>query len=165
MGELMDGHRHINQYLDGRMSPDERARFEAELANSPELAAELADTRQALELLRALPLPAAPDDLTDRIMGRVRALPRPTRPSLADWLSLHLRRPAAFALAGAMTVLIALAGANLIGEPGDGPLLVVSGTRQVRLSRSDNQFVTDCLADYQQVAVASVPTRPPAHEE
>ncbi|MBI5833813.1 MAG: hypothetical protein HZB16_16090 [Armatimonadetes bacterium] len=161
----MDGLRHINQYLDGRMGPDERERFEAELANSPELAAEVASTREAIELLRALPLAAAPDDLTDRIMGSVRALPRPVRPSLMDALSLQLRRPAVVAFAGAMTVVMALLGANLVGGPGDEPVVVINGGNQVRLSNSDSQFVNDCLADYQVVAVSSVPSRPPAREE
>jgi len=147
------------------MSPDERERFEAELASSPALAAEVANTREAIDLLRAMPLASAPDDLTDRIMGRVRALPRPLRASLADWCSLHLRRPAVFALAGAMTVVVALVGANLVGGPGESSAPLIMRGGQVRLSSSDSQFVSDCLADYQVVAVAATPRRPPLREE
>jgi len=161
----MDGLRHINQYIDGRMSPDERERFEAAMADSRELAAEVERTREALDLLRALPLAAAPDDLTARIMGDVRRRPLPLRPSLADWFSLYLRRPAVVAFAGAMTVVVALVGANLLGGPGETAAPLMTRSSQVRLSSSDSQFVSDCLADYQVVSVTSVPRRPPAREE
>lgn len=135
---MMDARRLINEYLDGRLAPAQRTRFERQLAADPALTAELRATQEALALLRALPVEAAPAGLTDRIMRDVRTQPVPVRRPLRDWLT-RLVSPGRLALAGAVgAVALALVALGQPSAPAD----------PVRLSSADEQFVGDCLVDY-----------------
>lgn len=64
----------LHDYLDGRMTPEEKARFERELAADPELSDRLRELRELDKALGTLPGHAAPPDFTDRV---VRAARRP----------------------------------------------------------------------------------------
>lgn len=52
-------------YLDDELTPDERAAFEAELATSPQLRAELEEVRGVRTFVRGLPSLAAPSEIFD----------------------------------------------------------------------------------------------------
>lgn len=59
-------------YLDDELTADERAALDAELAASPDLAAEFDDYRRTVELLRQLPAPEPPERFVERVEGRIR---------------------------------------------------------------------------------------------
>ena len=54
----------LSAYLDGEVTPAERAQVEQALAHSPEMARELAELRQTVSLVSALPKMAAPRPFT-----------------------------------------------------------------------------------------------------
>jgi anti-sigma factor RsiW len=136
----MDRRRCLNEYLDGRMPPERREAFEAELSADPELAAELAETQRVLTLLRSVEPPALPDGLTSRVMSCVAGLPTPRRrPAFWTWLETCLNpQKVAFAVSVAgMAVLL-----GFFVQP-----------QQVRLQASDQAFINQCLADYHSESV------------
>ena len=73
----------IAGYVLGTLEPEEAAEFEQRLANNPELAQELAQVQQALELAYAPPDVAPPAHLRDRILAAV-ASPNDSRSNLAN---------------------------------------------------------------------------------
>jgi len=58
----------IHEYFDGRLSPEEKARFERELAADPSLRERLAELRELDAALGTLPGHAAPGDFTERVV-------------------------------------------------------------------------------------------------
>jgi anti-sigma factor RsiW len=137
----MDGQRLINNYIDGRMTPGQRQAFERRLTAEPELAREYQALARTLAVLRAIPTDPAPLDLTARIMADVRTRPIPLRRGARAGLQRLLSAPrrTAWALAGAAAVVAVVflsQGGGRKAEP------------NVRLSRSDEAFIGDCLVDY-----------------
>lgn len=130
--------RDINEYLDGRMTPERRAAFEARLAAEPELAAEVDETRRVLALLAALPVEHAPATLTARVMSEVRAQPVSRRRWWALGRLTALPRPRTLAWAAAAAMLLAV---SVFMRPGQDD-------RIAHLSPVDEAFVTQCLTDY-----------------
>jgi anti-sigma factor RsiW len=111
-------------YLDDELEPAERAALDAQMAASPELAAEFEDYRRTVELLRALPLPEPPERFAERVEGRIR------RRSHGRWFALEprLRLPyeaiATVALLATMALLLLhvappLERPQLLGRCGD----------------------------------------------
>lgn len=88
----------IHAYFDGQLPPEEKARFERELAADPALREQLAHLRELDAALGTLPGHAAPGDFTARV---VRAAHR--RPAGAI---LRLLVPLAAAASIAMAVLL-----------------------------------------------------------
>lgn len=74
----------LSAYLDGELTPGERAEVEARLTGSSELRAELDDVRAARDLLRALPTREAPDGFWDRVTAAVAATPEATLDATRD---------------------------------------------------------------------------------
>lgn len=95
----------LSAYLDGQLSRAERARLEKRLSSNPELAAALADLRQARTMLRRTPQRRAPRNftLTPKMAGIKPPVPRLV-PALS-WAS------AVAALAFLFTL-----GTNLVGN-------------------------------------------------
>jgi anti-sigma factor RsiW len=58
---------HLHDYFDGRLAPDEKARFERRLAAEPELMDRLRELRELDAALGTLPGHAAPADFTARV--------------------------------------------------------------------------------------------------
>jgi anti-sigma factor RsiW len=54
----------LSAYLDGEVTPAERAQVEQALAHSPEMTGELAELRQTVSMISALPKMAAPRPFT-----------------------------------------------------------------------------------------------------
>ncbi|HEX5137895.1 MAG TPA: hypothetical protein VFY93_13040 [Planctomycetota bacterium] len=65
----------IHEYFDGRLSPEEKARFERELAADPRLRERLAGLFELDVALGTLPGHAAPDDFTARVARAARRRP------------------------------------------------------------------------------------------
>jgi anti-sigma factor RsiW len=63
----------MTDYLEGDVSPGERSRIEAALAEHPELRDELRELEATVALLRGLSAPEPPPALAARVMERVRA--------------------------------------------------------------------------------------------
>jgi hypothetical protein len=74
----------LSAYLDGDVTPRERARLEGHLAECAACAAELQALRRTVDLLRRLPAPEPPSYFADRVLSAVRAAP--SRPPLAERL-------------------------------------------------------------------------------
>jgi anti-sigma factor RsiW len=70
-----DTHDFLSGYLDGELTPAERAEVEARLSASPELRAELDDVRMARDAVRALPRRSAPAGFWDAVIAHVDAAP------------------------------------------------------------------------------------------
>ena len=62
----------LSAYLDGAMSPDDAAAFEAQLDADPSGQEELADMRRLLGALGSLPEPEAPEDFYEQLRRRLR---------------------------------------------------------------------------------------------
>ena len=60
-------------YLEGDLSLNKRAIFDAHLDGCPECAAEIAEMRATIGALRSLPLPEPPPNLASDVMRRIRA--------------------------------------------------------------------------------------------
>ena len=73
-------------YLEGDLPLGKRALFDAHLAQCPDCSSELAEMRGTIALLRRLPTPEPPADLTDNVMRRIAA--GEGKPGLLD----HLER-------------------------------------------------------------------------
>jgi len=71
-------------YLEGDLSLDERALFDAHLDDCPACSREIAEMRGTISLLRSLPEPATPAGLADQVMRRIRS--GEGEPRLADRL-------------------------------------------------------------------------------
>jgi anti-sigma factor RsiW len=67
----MDSDR-LHDYFDGRLAPDEKARFERRLAEEPALADRLRELRELDAALGTLPGHAAPADFTERVAAAAR---------------------------------------------------------------------------------------------
>ncbi len=61
-----------SEWVDALMDEREREAFGRELANDPELAAELQRFEQTVEILRRMPRPQAPDDFLEAVQSRIR---------------------------------------------------------------------------------------------
>src|SRR4051812_14457266 len=88
----------LSAYLDGELSPDERAAVEAQLAASADWRAELAEVRSTRDALRGLPLREARVGFWDAVREHVEAVepvvddtapvgpvPIPAAPSRRRW--------------------------------------------------------------------------------
>jgi anti-sigma factor RsiW len=77
----------LSEYLDGELTPEERAAFDAHLRECEQCQRELAALRQTRALLRALPTPALPRDFSlpaqPVVVARRRAAPAWARPAQA----------------------------------------------------------------------------------
>lgn len=127
----------LNRYLDGRMTPRERAAFEERLAADPTLAVETTETRRTLALLRGLPEHRAPAGMVAAIMAEVRQEPVPARLPAAIELLARAFQPSRLAMAAVAVVLVV--GTGLLTQPRVHPL---------DLSVYDEAFVEQCLRDY-----------------
>ncbi|RME48145.1 MAG: hypothetical protein D6796_06715, partial [Caldilineae bacterium] len=94
----------LSPYLDGEVTPDERALVEGALARSPELRAELESLRQTVRMVRALPRVPAPRPFT--LTQADAGMPAPKEP--------FFRRGWFRALAGAMVALSAVLVAGIL---------------------------------------------------
>jgi anti-sigma factor RsiW len=94
------GHPALARLADGTASADERAALEDVLAGRPELAAELAEQRDALTLLASIAAVTAPPGLQERVRAS-QAQPARRRPRAT-------RRAAILAIAFVAVVLVAL---------------------------------------------------------
>lgn len=142
----MRARRQMQDYLDGRLSPRERAAFETALATDNALAADLHETERSLELLRdSLPSLHAPDGLSDRILAAVRAKPLPKR----HWLPIDVlggwAAPRRLGLATAVAAAAALT--VFVSRPPEPPATAAL-PRVVNLSPSDEALVRQSLLDY-----------------
>ncbi|MFO0746537.1 MAG: hypothetical protein U1F43_12815 [Myxococcota bacterium] len=61
-----------SEWIDGRLPNGERDRFQRELADDPEKAAEVKELERVVEVLRSLPLEGAPKDLLSEVQRRIR---------------------------------------------------------------------------------------------
>ncbi len=67
----------IPLYLDGALEPSEREAVEAYWAEHPELLTQFAESTRLIDILdEAVTAPPAPDDLTARVMDRIRTVGR-----------------------------------------------------------------------------------------
>ncbi|MGH9025855.1 MAG: anti-sigma factor family protein [Acidimicrobiia bacterium] len=103
----------LSGYLDGELTPTERAAVEEELARSPEWQAVLEELHGTRSLLRTLPWPDAPADLIAGVHEReqdedVAAAPAPVREIRPRW-----RRPATWVA----TAVVAAAAVGVIVMP------------------------------------------------
>ena len=105
----------ITRLADGSASDAERAQLEAAVARSPQLAAELAEQREAVSRLAAIDV-AAPHELHARVRT-IESRPARRRPRTT-------RRAALIALATIVIVLVALA--RPAGHPGVGDVIAVA---------------------------------------
>jgi anti-sigma factor RsiW len=62
----------LHEYFDGQLPPEERARFERELAADPRLSGRLRDLREMDDALGARPGHSAPPDFTARVVRAAR---------------------------------------------------------------------------------------------
>lgn len=92
-------------YLDDELTAAERAALDAEFAASPELAAEFADYRRTVELLRQLPAPEPPERFVDRVEGRIRRRSHGRYFALESRVRLPYEAIAIVTLLGAMLLL------------------------------------------------------------
>jgi anti-sigma factor RsiW len=67
----MTDHDFLSGYLDGELAAEERIEVEAQLADSPELRAELEEVRMARDAVRALPHREAPAGFWDAVVSEV----------------------------------------------------------------------------------------------
>jgi anti-sigma factor RsiW len=88
----------LHDYFDGRLSAEEKARFESEMASDPGLAERLRELRELDAALGTLPGHAAPADFTARVVSAARR--RPAR---------ILRFAVPFAAAAAVVLAVLLA--------------------------------------------------------
>ncbi len=65
--------RHLADYLDGALRPNRRRRVEEHLDNCTECSTEVRELRETVALLRGLPEPDAPADLTEAVLRRIAA--------------------------------------------------------------------------------------------
>lgn len=65
--------RHLADYLDRALSPNRRRRVEEHLDNCTECSSEVRELRETVALLRGLPEPDAPADLTEAVLRRIAA--------------------------------------------------------------------------------------------
>jgi len=65
--------KNLADYLEGDLSPDERAVVDAHLDNCSECAREVAELEQTVRLLRSLPEPETPPMIAANVMRRIRA--------------------------------------------------------------------------------------------
>lgn len=118
----LDADLRAEAYVDGELSPDAAARFEADLAREPALRAALAGARRVRDDLHRLPQPACPPELTAAVLAEAR------RRDAASWAGrlrdrlAALLRPAVWrpALAVAVLCLVALAGTLTSRTGGSG---------------------------------------------
>lgn len=96
----------LSEYLDGTLSPNERARVEAQLAQSERARKSLEDLRWTVSLLKQTPAPPLPRQFTLPITQRA---PR----SAPGWMGWGARTIAA----AAVIVVVALVGVNLLRQP------------------------------------------------
>jgi anti-sigma factor RsiW len=64
---------HLEAYVDGALSPEDQARFEAGLRADPAWQSEVDHARSIRTYLRSQTPPSAPADLTDTILQRAAA--------------------------------------------------------------------------------------------
>lgn len=145
----MKAKRVITEYLDGRLPPARLAAFEARLAADARLAREVAEQRQVIELLAALPAEAAPAPLTGKIMAGVGELPVPVRrPSLIIWLLDQCQpRKVAWATMAAAVLLVAGSAIRPAG-PGHEYEAPRSAPSRLALSDTDAAFVQLAEREY-----------------
>ena len=62
----------LTDFIDERMGPAERSRFEAELEADPELEAEVRGLEGVVSALRRIPVAPAPDDFLVAVKSRIR---------------------------------------------------------------------------------------------
>jgi hypothetical protein len=70
----------LSAYLDGEVSPEERAAVEHRLEQSPELRETLDELSEVGDLIRRLPTPRAPVDLPQRVVAAISPKPLVTPP-------------------------------------------------------------------------------------
>lgn len=123
-------------YLNGELSADERARFEAMLDGEPKLAAELADWRQLRGELEVRRQQRAPEAGLDAFSRRMRQVRPPRRAGLAAWIEGVMRALySPMRYAAALLLVVVQAGfiaAMLRDMPAAGPDEVGTATTQVR---------------------------------
>jgi len=90
----------LHDYLDGRLLPEERSRFERDLASDPVLRERLRELKEIDVALGTLPGHAAPSDFTARVVRAARG---------RRFGILRLAMPLAAAAAVALVVLLARA--------------------------------------------------------
>lgn len=134
----------VQRYVDGELSPDRRAHFEARLGEEAALRAAVEAARDQRRLFQDDPagqLPPKPLDVADAVMDRVRGLPRRDQlmqvvegDELADAVAATAR---GWLLAAAVLVVAALLfGARLI-RPSGGE---AHARDQVELERLDEIY-------------------------
>ena len=62
----------LSDYLEGELTPEEKAEIDAELDRDPALQAELEELRRTLELLGRLPAVEVPDDFLQQVRQKIR---------------------------------------------------------------------------------------------
>ncbi len=102
---------HLSEYLDGMLSPKDRARLEAYLAQSEQARQSLESMRWTVGLLRQLPAPPLPRPFTLPVTQRVPAQGTPT------WIVWGLRGVAA----AATIAFVLLLGVTLLRLPASSP--------------------------------------------
>lgn len=109
---------HAEAYVDGELSPDERARFERRLHASPLWQTCVQQARSLQQELNTLPQPACPPHVADAVHAEVRRRQRALRPERGAKRLRRLRKPAAWRPALAAGVLLVLAlSALLLSRP------------------------------------------------
>ena len=111
--------RDLSALADGSLPEERRAATEAKVAASPELAAIVADQREAVEAVRAT-LPLAPD----RLRARVHAMGAKSRPTHRRWL-MPAGGLAAAAAAVAAALVLAIGGNAAAPTVADAAALTV----------------------------------------
>lgn len=123
-------------YLNGELSADERARFEAMLDGEPKLAAELADWRQLRGELEVRRQQRAPEAGLDAFSRRMRQVRPPRRAGLAAWIEGAMRALySPMRYAAALLLVVVQAGfiaAMLRDMPAAGPDETGTPATQVR---------------------------------
>lgn len=69
-------HEQLSAYLDGALTPTERAEVDRALADSPKLRQDLADLKQLGSLLKSVPAPTPPPGFTHRVLEKTKPHPR-----------------------------------------------------------------------------------------
>lgn len=110
---------YMHDYLDGDLSADRKKQLHIHLGACPACVERMRQLETTEALVRASATEAAPDDLTERIMG---ALPKAKRP--AAWTNWVKRHPAA--TAAAMFVVVMLS--SFVAMWNQDQQLSVSGT-------------------------------------
>ena len=89
---LDPGTKRVFSYLDGELSPAERAVFEAEAEADPALRAELRDFRSLFAYMRNMESPAPPPDLEVSVIAALQARPTPLH-HLWNWFAGRAHGP------------------------------------------------------------------------